>query len=356
MTTAVSPSTPKHNKSDLYHWSKDEIVQRVLELEEELVDFQGYSKELEEALEEELKQLELDNKKLTSVKKENEATIKIQSTKIKELTRQLRDQEETYNEDKLKNEAEVRSLKQKLVDIEIINDNMESNDRVISQKLELSNQFNNELIEKIALLENDLYMERKANNEKDLFISNYQNTINDLKQQVDENTNTDINTSIGEVDVSVLSMKDVLRAGPPISPFSKDIKDNKKGMVKSDSLQKLHELSVKTEGLSNRIKSLRRDSLYLASPNIKSPSTTQLSNHLHTSNSRKENFIEKSKTSKNLTSMLIKESQKSEKKPLSTINGSPNVSKIEDKLHGKEKKRKRKDLFGNFKSLALGHS
>lgn len=304
-----SPSQQKYKKDDISNWDKEEIVEKMMVLEEELIEFQESSKELERALEEELQQLEMGNNQLVTSNKHKDKTIEELNSEVLELKAEVRRLNDENSSQKMKYDQEIRQLKQTIVDIEIKNDSMELNDRVANSKLGSLNQFNNELLEKIAILENENYLQKKMNDEKDLHISNYINTINDLKAQSDRlNKKSTPDTLNDEVDILYLSMKDVLRAGPPESPYLQET------MKKSDSLQRLHQLLMRSENLSNQMKTLKRNSLYLSSPQLKSPSTTQLSNHLHTSKSKsrpKEVFpFEKSNTSKNLTNMLYQESKK----------------------------------------------
>lgn len=348
-TMASSPSTlaslrtpRKSDKPQLSYLSKEEIVRRVLELEQDLEEFQESSKELESALEEELNTLEADKERLSKEVNIKNTNIKHLNSVIKSLKTEINQLNDKYNDQRMKSDNEIRSLKQRLVEIEIMNDNMESNDRLISNKLDSLNQFNMELIEKMAILENDLHLEKKQNTEKNLHIINYENTINDLKNRVAllESRQSGEESDV-EVDILYLSMKDMLRAGPPISP------QVNKTMKKSDSSKMIYEMVANREGLNNKFKDLRRDSLQLSSP-MKSSSTTQLSN-LHTGtdktaiyNEEKENYhiqsrLEKSKSSKGLTKMLEKEANSN----LATIPASPTASHHNDPKKESHLKRKK---------------
>ncbi|EGV62453.1 hypothetical protein CANTEDRAFT_131795 [Yamadazyma tenuis ATCC 10573] len=343
----------------LFHWSKDEIVNRVLELEHELQEFQDSSKDLEKALEDELQNLEEENARVSKDDAIKTETIKELNLKIKSLKTEINELNDKHNDEKRAFETEIMAMKQQLVEVEITNDNMESKDRLISNKLESLNSFNMELLEKIALLENDLYLEKKINTEKNLHIINYENTISDLKGKIlflEKKQSSNDDHDITEVDVSYLSMKDVLNAGPPVSPYVNNI-----GMKKSDSLKKLHDLSMRSEGLSHKFKNLRRDSLYLKSPPTKSPSTTQLSNHLHITKSTHDILkmnqtsndpvqFEKSKTSKNLTQMLYKESGALETIAASPISSKPSANQGNGQVKepSRKKKSKRSNILGGW--------
>lgn len=353
-----SPSHQKYKKDDINNWDKEEIVEKMIVLEEELIEFQVSSKELERALEEELQQLESGNNQLVTSNKLKDKSIGELNSEVLELKSEIRRLNDENSSQKMKYEQEIRQLKQTVVDIEIKNDSMELNDRVANSKLGSLNQFNNELLEKIAILENENYLQKKANDEKDLHISNYINTINDLKAQGDRlHQKSTPDTLNDEVDILYLSMKDVLRAGPPESPYLQET------MKKSDSLQRLHELLMRSENLSNKMRTLKRNSLYLSSPQLKSPSTTQLSNHLHTSKSRskaKEELpLEKSTTSKNLTNMLYQESRKDDQESESKRNGNkellPSNNKPNNKPNTKPNTKPNNTKPNNTKEIPTNH-
>lgn len=150
----------------------DDIRKRMLDLEQELVEFQQSSKELEEALEDELNELDNRNQLLVS-------QINAKDDRLQQLTAQLGEANteifrisEVLATDKAKLESEIISLKQKLVAVEILNDDIGMNDRILENNLKLAEQFNNELLEKLALVESDLETERQMNAQQRLRISN----------------------------------------------------------------------------------------------------------------------------------------------------------------------------------------
>lgn len=336
------PLTPK--LKHIYQWSKDEIVKRVLELEDELMEFQESSRELEKALEEELQTLEQTNEMLLKQDKTKSQTIKDLNDKIKSLKRQMNQMSDNYNHDKIKLENEIRAAKQRVVDIEITNDTMELKDRLISNKLEGLNLFNMELLEKVALLENDLHLERKRNNEKDLHIMNYKNRIIDLKAQIDimkgmkYEISKQKDDSDSEVDILVLSMKAMLKAGPP-TPLA--------SLPKSGSRQKVHDLILKTDDLTGRFKDLKRDSMYLASTPAKSRSTTQLSK---SGTAAKPETFEKSKTSRDISKMLLKEAGLEPVAASPVASSKSRESKKSTKTEIDAKKKKKVRAMGWFRS------
>ncbi|EGW34507.1 uncharacterized protein SPAPADRAFT_59942, partial [Spathaspora passalidarum NRRL Y-27907] len=171
----------RHKLSEL---SRDDLISKVVELESILNDFQQSSKELERALEDELQELETRNNKLKRDITVLQDHLTQEKRKNIKLNAEINDIQESTS-GKIKSlEEEVRGLSQKLVRIEIVNDSMESNDRILCNKYEISQEFSNELLEKVALLEDEYDRERKLNLERQLHITNYQNQINDLKVEI----------------------------------------------------------------------------------------------------------------------------------------------------------------------------
>ncbi|CAK7898411.1 hypothetical protein CAAN1_26S00672 [[Candida] anglica] len=279
-----SPSKPKpktgaiSDREGIWELSKEAAIERVVELETELIEFQESSKELEQALEDELHELELANEKLEFKYETVVSQLNVVNAKNVSLTQELTRVTEENRASMERYEDTVAGLRSQLVSVEIVNDNMENNDRLLESKLEIANQFNNELLEKIAILENDYYRERKDNIESKLHISNYENEIKQLRARLDgvkETSETEKypdfhheadRTTATFADESFLSMKDILNAGPPISKVS--------AIPKSNSLKKLHELTEKSEELSQKVHSFKTA---LVPGGLKSTSTTQLS-------------------------------------------------------------------------------
>lgn len=153
----------------------DGVYKRMLSLELELVEFQESSKELEQALEEELRELESRNSDLLAQVRTKDLRIHALSDKIIQLNTELNNLHDEMVEKTEAYNKESRELKSKLVSVEILNDDMVSNDRVLESKLQLSTQFNNELLEKLAIVENDLELEKQENAKHRLAISNLEN-------------------------------------------------------------------------------------------------------------------------------------------------------------------------------------
>lgn len=222
-----------------------------------LAEFQESSRELERALEEELQAEESRNKQLMLVINDKEAQILRERQKNKRLEAELVEVESKLAAQSKEHEAQLASLRQHLVSVEINNDYMESNDRVLSHKLELANQFNNELLEKMAIVENDLELERRTNLQNQLLMTNYQNEIALLKKKVKDDSDDE-----GDFESTFLSIKEVLRSGPP-------------GVTvpRTTSLKKVHDLTTSFLQLNEKLQNW--NNAVLKNP-VKSPSTTHL--------------------------------------------------------------------------------
>ncbi|CUM68449.1 uncharacterized protein PRCAT00006173001 [Priceomyces carsonii] len=181
----VPGSPQKLLKCELENLTKDQIVQRVLDLKCELDEFQESSKELEQALEDEVETLENANCKLNLNLVSKDEDIQILKGKIMSLNIELKELQSSNNDLNSAYKCEIKSLKEKLVDIEIANESVSSQNRLLLSQLELSTQQNNELLEKIALIEYDLERELTANAEKELYLLNYRNKLNEMGWVVD---------------------------------------------------------------------------------------------------------------------------------------------------------------------------
>lgn len=213
------------DKQQLEVLSHNELIQRILDLELLLQEFQESSKELELGLEEELVALEADNTKLESALADSRKEVKTCNTKINDLSRELNELHESHANEIKNYTLQMDNLKQQIVSVEISNDNMESNDRLLSHKLELSNQFNNDLLERLALVESDLEREKKANLSNQLYISNYQNQVDELQRKLDDSDDTPNTTILGISDALAdcyLPVEEVAgRSQPLVESYSK---------------------------------------------------------------------------------------------------------------------------------------
>lgn len=207
-----------------------ELAKRVEQLELELYEFQESSKELELALEDELSRLENANSALRlQLQKANEQ-ISAGKKREKALSQQVAQANEASRAQKRENEEKITHLTKRLVAIEVANESMELNDRIYASKIELAHQMNNDLLERIALLEDEVQRERELGVQKNLLISNYENSVAELQQTIAKLQSNSAPPESFEGDLLVLSMRDVLNSGP-------------KKVPKSDSLHRLRELS-----------------------------------------------------------------------------------------------------------------
>jgi chromosome segregation ATPase len=172
------------NRDELNLLSQDELIDRIIDLESILEEFQDSSKQLEQALEMEIQALETDNCRLKQGYDKCKLELDGCKSKVRDLTQELNDLYDIHVKEIRQYNQQLHELKQQIVSVEISNDNIESNDRILSHKLELSNQFNNELLEKLASIESDLEREKKSNLSNQLYITNYQNQVHELTEKL----------------------------------------------------------------------------------------------------------------------------------------------------------------------------
>lgn len=308
LTSAKHTQYP-NTQHDLSLLPRHIIEQRYYELEEMLDEFQESSKELEKALEEELQLEEQKSQQLIETIKFKDQQIYQTKQQNLKLQQDLNEAESNLNS-KIKNyEDQLTSLKQSIVSVEICNDDFESNDRVLTNKLELANQFNNDLLEKLAITENDLELERKSNLESKLYITNYQNTIQDLKDQIvtleEKISKPLINTQENKEEYeeeeedhddfnsTVLSMREVLKNGPPNI-------DEIKLFPRTASAQK--DMNAINEKVKNWNANFFLNESFVS--DLKADSTTQITNHLHTTKSNDTcHSLKRSNSSATLTTI-----------------------------------------------------
>lgn len=222
---------------------------RIAELEAELAEFQESSRELEQALEDELHALEVANEKAQYRAALLASQLAAASERARALAAEAAQLAEDARAQRTAHDAAMALLRQRLVEVEIAHDHMETSDRVLASKLEYATQFNGELLEKVAMLESDLERERQQAAQARLLLSNAQNSHPD-----------------DAGDVLVLLMREILRAGPPVLRVPH--------IPKSDSLKRLHELTQRLGALSQKAHSVREA---LVPGALKSPSTTLVS-------------------------------------------------------------------------------
>lgn len=279
----MTDETSSVHRSD----SNDDVIiyQKMLALEQELMEFQESSKELEQALELELKESEDKNALLLMQLQAKDAKIGTLNNTIIELTKEINKVLNSASEQKHKLESEIADLKKKLVSIEILNEDVLSHDRIIENKLALATQFNNELLEKIAMTENDLEMERQVNAQNRLKIFNLENERSEpskkkAHRQLRQSKSRPKSTlSLADVsaDGTMLDIEDFLASAPPGKVVSEGSQ-----MPRSDSRTKIHELSVRSGEMQQRMgelsstlalkaNSTREVSPYKASTHVDSP-------------------------------------------------------------------------------------
>lgn len=238
----MDPKSVSPESERLSSISDHDVHRRVHELERELLEFQESSKELEQALEEELQQLEEQNATLAAQSQAKDAKITELNGKVVSLSSEINKLTVDFDEIRRTSDHTISKLKQQLVAIEILNDDMASQDRVLEQKLVLAQQFNNELLEKLALVENDLELERDVNAQQRLAMSNLTNaTAKEVKIKRDS-TMADLTM----VDGTILDINEMLASEPPTNREARQIS-------KLGSLHMIHELYSKSDALLNKV-------------------------------------------------------------------------------------------------------
>lgn len=222
--------------------NNDDVFRRMRELEQELLEFQESSKELEQALEEELQQLETQNSKLSNQVLAKDTKISELNGKIVNLTAEINSLTSELGECKKRNEQTISKLKLQLVAVEILNEDMVSHDRVLEHKLKLAQQFNNELLEKLALVENDLEIERDINAKHTLTISNLENANQNHNWPKRDSSYQDVTFADG----TILDINEMLASEPPATIANRQF-------PRLGSLHMIHELYSKSDVLLSKV-------------------------------------------------------------------------------------------------------
>lgn len=236
-------------------------IEAIQQLENELNEFQASSFELEKELEKELSDLENQNDKLKD--KINDLENKLNQKRIKEVE---------FNESKNELIKEINLLKiekneknSKLIDIEILNDNFEKNERILLQNQDDLNFKMNKMFEKNVLLNSEitdlknLYYNEKLKND------NLKIEIEEIRKENEELRNM------------------------------KNNETNNKSMNRSNSLIKLNKIRTKSTNLNLKLSDLKN------SIENKSNITTKLTN---TNIITKTNRIQYSPNSFTLNSII----------------------------------------------------
>lgn len=178
METPTSPSSI--SSSDRLTLALKQIQQ----LETELTDFQKSSYELEQELEKELTALEDQNNEYKEEIARKNKEIDTWRTKYVQLERELSNLNTLYQDRFRKYKTELHSVRSQLVNIEIMNDNIEQNERLLSINLnDLESKYNDSL-EKIALLEGELSYKEELLLKEKLKNQNLQNEYGEIKERL----------------------------------------------------------------------------------------------------------------------------------------------------------------------------
>ncbi|KAM9920575.1 hypothetical protein OXX59_007115 [Metschnikowia pulcherrima] len=241
MTDVASDALPTMNNAEF-----EKVYRRMIELEHELVEFQDSSKDLEQALEDELHDLETQKSSLTSQLQNKDKVIATLNARVISLNTEVADISNTLADYKAASEKTIADLKHKLVAMEISNDDYLSRDRVVESKLQLANQFNNELLEKLAMVENDLDLERQANAQYRLTLSNLNNTAASQPARLTRSKRDSTYRDFAFAESTVLDIGEMLASEPPAT-----IEESK--MPRSESLTRFQELCSRSDVLRQKV-------------------------------------------------------------------------------------------------------
>ncbi|OBA21157.1 hypothetical protein METBIDRAFT_41973 [Metschnikowia bicuspidata var. bicuspidata NRRL YB-4993] len=224
----------------------EKVYLRMLELELELVEFQESSKDLELALEDELHDLETQKSTLVHQLLSKDKQISMLNSRVISLNSEVTGLLELLVETKSAYEETIADLKHKLVAMEILNDDFLSRDRVVESKLQLANQFNNELLEKLAMVENDLDLERQANAQHKLTISNLSNITAHQPVRLTRSKRDSTFRDFAFAESTVLDIDEMLATEPPAPMVEAEF-------PRSESLTRFQELCSKSDILRQKV-------------------------------------------------------------------------------------------------------
>lgn len=132
--------------------SKTQAIDRVRELESEFSDFQQQSKELEDFMESELQSTTVKLKRMQSILQKRENETAMLKSKVTDLNRQM----QVICDGKSKGPADLTSMSKHVVDLEILNDSLQTNLREKTSQLENEVDKSNSYLERIAMLDNEI--------------------------------------------------------------------------------------------------------------------------------------------------------------------------------------------------------
>lgn len=249
-------SSPERSFCEVKYKDYESALAAIQQLESELNEFQTSSYELEKELEKELSALELDNEELKLKNVELCEDLKeLQNKKFameKELEKVCAGLESKL--ERLEKELEVKNSK--IVDIEILNDNIEQNERNLNVSYKELEENYHSAMEKIILLEQELSDARDLTMKEQL---NHQNTKNEMAEWRSKYE-------------AALKPKKTSTNPRPLSQTK---------MSKSNSMRQLHTMIEQSKGMESRIGNIKTS---LNSRNFrlhgksKSSTTTKLTN------------------------------------------------------------------------------
>lgn len=207
-------------------------LKQINELETELSEFQQSSYELEQELEKELNSLEEKKKKLEAQLAEKQRQVDSWKQKYVALEHDFGELSHK-NEEKFKNyKLELKSVRSKLINIEIMNDNIEQNERMLGINLDEIETKYNDSLEKIALLESEVdYKDEMLLKER----LNHQNTKTQLLEWKSRSDGT-------------------------MRPAKERAEESRMGskLAKSNSIKQLQNMIEHTKCMENKVENIRR--------------------------------------------------------------------------------------------------
>lgn len=311
-------SSPERSYCQVKYKDYESALAAIQQLEAELNEFQTSSYELEKELEKELSALELDNEELKL--KNEEITEELKDLKQQKFTteKELERVRAELDSKIEKLEKDLEAKNSKIVDIEILNDNIEQSERNLNVSYKELEENYYASMEKIILLEQELSDARNQTMKEQL---NHQNTKNELAEWKAKATIKPAKTS----------------SNPRPLSQSK--------MSKSNSIRQLHSMIEQSKGMESRIGNIKaslHSKTFKLNGKSKSSTTTKLSNTTITtstpmsSQSKPRRKIPLSPSSFKLSSFTAGSFAKMEK-----IEGSPaKPAKDFNKIFGSELKEK----------------
>ncbi|CCH42693.1 putative nuclear distribution protein [Wickerhamomyces ciferrii] len=266
-------SSPDRSFCQVKYKDYESAIDAIQQLEAELNEFQTSSYELEKELEKELTALELDNEEL-KIKNEE-----IQD-QLNEIQREKIDKEKEFNKIRtelqnkiVKLEKDLEIKNSKIVDIEILNDNIEQNERNLNLSYKELEENYNSSVEKIILLEQEI---NDSKNQLMMEKLNHQNTkieLNEFKTKFEALERRSTTKS--------RSLSNPINPSSSTSSTTSSIPLSNSKMTKSNSIRQLHSMIEQSKGMESRIGNIKT-SLNTKSLKLhrepKSSTTTKLTN------------------------------------------------------------------------------